>query len=130
MKRILFATIIFASLISGCASRGSEPSLQITDPQQPIEIAAGKEFTIVIKSNPTTGYQWEIVGDLEAGMVEWVQQEYLSTSQPGMAGGGGVDVWTFKAVGAGETKITLGHYPPSNDPVEPEQTVTFAVIVK
>jgi len=130
MKRILIATIVFASLVSGCASRGAGSSLQITDPQQPTEVAAGKEFTIVIESNPSTGYHWDIVGDLEQGKVELVKQEYTSTSQAGMAGGGGVDVWTFKAVGAGETEITLGHYPPSNDPVEPARTVTFTVIVK
>jgi predicted secreted protein len=41
-----------------------------------------------------------------------------------------VEIWVFKAVGPGETQITLGYYPPSNDPVDPQQTETFSVKVK
>ena len=34
------------------------------------------------------------------------------------------------AVNAGEAQVTLGYYPPSNNPVDPQQTTTFTVIVK
>jgi predicted secreted protein len=63
-------------------------------------------------------------------VVEFVSREYQSTREPGLVGGGGLDVWTFKAVGAGETTITFGQYPPSNDPVDPEQAQTFTIVVK
>lgn len=128
MKRFLYATLCLAFLLTACSGGSAKP--QPTHPEAAIEADAGKEFTLVVESNPTTGYHWEIVGDLDGAVVEFVGQEYQSTSQPGLAGGGGLDIWTFKAVGAGETTITLGHYPPSNDPVDPEETQTFTVIVK
>lgn len=101
-----------------------------TNPDQTIEATAGTTFQIIIDSNPTTGYHWEIVGELDKSMVEFVSKDYKSTSQPGLAGGGGMDIWTFKAVSTGKTKITLGYYPPSNNPTDPAQTETFSIEVK
>lgn len=116
--------LLLLLLIAACGSP------QVTDPQQPIEAGIGKEFSIVLESNPTTGYHWEIVGELDPTLVEFVKNDYTSTSDPNLVGGGGLDVWTFRAINAGEAQVTLGYYPPSNDPVDPQQTATFTVIVK
>jgi inhibitor of cysteine peptidase len=128
MKKILLFVLVASVSLTACG--GSAPALQITDPQLPIEVSAGREFTIILESNPTTGYQWAIVGELDQRVVEFVKTEYTSTSDPNLVGGGGMDVWTFKSVKTGETQITLGYYPPSNEPVEPHQTMTFTVVVK
>jgi predicted secreted protein len=63
-------------------------------------------------------------------MKKIVKTDYTSTNEPNLVGGGGLDVWTFKSVKTGETQITLGYYPLSNDPVDPQQTTTFTVVVK
>jgi inhibitor of cysteine peptidase len=128
MKPTLFPVLFFVLLLAACGSAASE--LQVTDPQQPIEVGAGEEFTIVLEANPTTGYQWKIVDEVDGAVVEFVRSEYKSTSDPKLVGGGGLDLWTFKAVNAGEAEVTLGYYPPSNDPTDPQQTLTFTVIVK
>ncbi len=134
MKRILtFFTI--AMLLSACSLAGATeeptvvPQLNISDPAKILEASAGNEFKIIIDSNPTTGYHWEIIGEVDADVVEFVSRDFRG-DEPVAVGSGGVDVWVFKAVAAGETHITLGYYPPSNDPVEPQQTVTFTVTVK
>jgi inhibitor of cysteine peptidase len=127
MKKLLFTALILVFLLSAC---GAGSQLEITDPGQTIEASAGDEFQIVIESNPTTGYHWEIVGELDVDVVRHVSTDYQSTSSADQVGGGGVDIWTFTAVGPGSATIVLGSYPPSNDPVEPENTVTFNVTVK
>lgn len=133
MKKLLIFLFI-ATLLAAC-SRGvateapASPNLDISDPAKILEAAAGNEFKIVIDSNPTTGYHWEIIGELDANIVEFISRDFKG-SEPVMPGSGGVDIWAFKAVGAGKTHITLGYYPPSNDSVEPQQTVTFTVTVK
>ena len=125
MKPALFPVfLLLLLLIAACGSP------KVTDPQQPIEAGIGKEFSIVLESNPTTGYHWEIVGELDPTLVEFVKNDYTSTSDPNLVGGGGLEVWTFRAVNAGEAQVTLGYYPPSNDPVDPQQTTTFTVILK
>lgn len=132
MKK-LFVLLFLSILLFGCASPVATPTTDpagstrpaITDPFQPMEVLAGETFNIVIDSNPSTGYHWEIVGELNG--IEFVSTEYTA-DEPVAPGSGGVDVWTFKAVSSGETQITLGSYPPGA--TEPDQTVTFHIVVK
>jgi inhibitor of cysteine peptidase len=134
MKRF-FVRLLIPILLFGCSfAKATEaptavPQLNISDPAKNLEATAGNEFKIIIDSNPTTGYHWEIVGELNKDMLEFISKEYRA-DEPILTGSGGVDVLTFKAIRAGETLITLGYYPPSNDPVEPDQTVIFTVTVK
>jgi len=128
MKKILLLILLVSIFLTACD--GETPAMNVTDPQQPITVGVGKEFTIILEANPTTGYHWEIMGELDQNVVKFVKTDYTSTSDPNLVGGGGLDIWTFKTVNAGETRVTLGYYPPSNDPVDPQQTTTFTVIVK
>lgn len=136
MKKIIVFFLLILLLI-GCASQSSTPNSAagtrpaITDPLTPIEVQAGDTFNIVIDANPSTGYHWELVGELDGNVVEFTSRDYTA-DEPVLAGSGGVDVWTFKAVSAGETTIMLGSYPPGMDVIdgEPEQDVTFKVLVK
>jgi predicted secreted protein len=123
MKKII-ALLLVSILITAC-SRTAKPN----DPQVKIETRIGQEFKVVLESNPSTGYHWEIVGELDESIVEFVARDYRP-DKPIAAGSGGSDVFIFTAVDAGETTITVGYYPPSNDSVDPEQTKTFIVVVK
>ncbi len=122
--RKIFLLVMVAVLLGAC-SRATQPS----DPAVVIETSPGKEFKVVLNSNPTTGYHWELVGELDKKVVEFVSQDYRADT-PQTIGSGGMDIWVFKAVAAGETQITLGYFPPSNTATDPEQTETFKVIVK
>ncbi|WKZ37060.1 MAG: protease inhibitor I42 family protein [Anaerolineales bacterium] len=126
MKNILLLLISILAL-SACTSGGSD-IFKISDPAKQLEAASGNEFKIIIAANVTTGYHWELVEELDESIVEFVSREYRP-DQPITTGSGGVDVWTFKAVSAGETTITLGYYPPSSGE-EPEQTAVFSLTVK
>ncbi|HRQ22405.1 MAG TPA: protease inhibitor I42 family protein [Anaerolineales bacterium] len=127
MKKILLLLISILAL-SACTSGGSDDVFQISDPAKQLEAASGNEFKIVIPSNPSTGYHWELMDELDETIVQFVSREYRA-DEPVMPGSGGADVWTFKAVSAGETTIQLGYYPPSaNEPAE--QEVVFTLLVK
>lgn len=128
---LLFAAVIF---LVACAAPTPTPATEnpagstmpaITDPSQPISVKAGEIFMIVVESNPSTGYEWKVVGDLTG--IEFVSTEYTA-GEPILAGSGGVDVWTFKAISAGETQITLGAYPPGA--TDFEQAVTYNIIIE
>ncbi len=134
MKPTLYLLLVSVIFLAACAAptpapeepaQSSMPAL--TDPSQPIIVNAGETFFIVVESNPTTGYHWEIVGDLNG--VELVSREYTA-GEPIIPGSGGVEVWIFKAVSSGETLVTLGNFPPDANVTEPEQTTAFTVTVK
>lgn len=131
MKKLL--TVLFASALAlaACGGKATEPAvepLNISEPGKSIEVAAGNEFKIVIESNPSTGYHWDLVGALDESIVQFVSRDYRA-DEPVMPGSGGKDVWVFQAVAAGETTITLGYFPPGVDG-SPAQEVTFTVVVK
>ena len=132
MKKI-YLLVTIAILSFGCLTLNPEAEtgggVTVTDPAQSIDVQVGESFDIVIASNPSTGYHWEIVGELTG--VEFVLRVYKA-DEPVLTGSGGVDVWTFNALAAGETQITLGSFPPGVNVTdgEPEQTVTFKIVVK
>ena len=128
MLKKTITLLVLAGLISACSTAASS-SLQTTEPGRSIEARSGEQFTIVIEANPTTGYHWEMVGEADQGIVTLISRDYQAGGTQ-MPGSGGVDVWTFKAVGAGQTTITLGYYPPGNATSEPARTETFSVVVK
>ncbi|MBL8080320.1 MAG: protease inhibitor I42 family protein [Anaerolineales bacterium] len=133
-----FALLFLTVLLAGCAAPTEAPAANpatgntrpaLTDPAQPIEVQAGETFNIVIDSNPSTGYHWDFTGELDGTVVEFVSSNYTA-DEPVAPGSGGVDVWIFKAVSAGEAQITLGNYPPGVTTGEPENSVTFDIVVK
>ena len=131
MRKILLPLLMIALTLTGCGGKPTESpvdELVISDPGKSIEVAAGNEFKIIIDSNPSTGYHWELIGNLDDTKIQFVSKDYRA-DEPVLLGSGGSDVWTFKALAASETKIVLGNYPPGQG--EPAaQEVTFTIIVK
>jgi len=130
MKKLLVYMLI-AFLLSACGAKAEtlEENIVISDPAKNLEATAGNEFKIVIDSNPSTGYHWELGDDLDESIVKFVSKEY-NADEPVIPGSGGRDVGVFKAIKAGEAHITLWYYSPSNELAEPQQKVTFTVTVK
>lgn len=130
MKK-LFVFLFIMVLLTACGGKAEfqEENFVISDPAKNLEAAVGSEFKIAIDSNPSTGYHWELGDDLDESIVKFVSQDY-NAAEPVVPGSGGQDVFVFKAVSAGEVHITLWYYPPTNEPADPQQKVTFTVTVK
>lgn len=141
MKSICFLLIVLV-LLTGCAEVSATPTPTLapiptaetpntlpepTDPTQLITVKTGQAFDIIVPSNASTGYRWKLAEALDEGTVELMAQDYIP-EQPILPGSGGVDVWMFRAVSAGDTRITLGYYPPGNENT-PEETVVFSISV-
>jgi inhibitor of cysteine peptidase len=106
-----------------------------SDTPEQLETTVGAEFTIVVDSNPSTGFSWKVVEPLDTH-VAFVSQSYEGGSAVGEAplpGRGGKATLRFKAVTAGEAKVTLRYARPWEQPgtagVEAPVRV-FTVMVK
>ena len=89
----------------------------------------GKEFTVRLNSNRTTGYQWRPIGPLEEHIVKPVRCEYIPFEGV-LHGGGGEEIWTFLAVGRGSTEITMEYVRPWEKTHFPVKTATIRVSVR
>src|ERR1035437_8922126 len=83
----------------------SEKSEEYLNPGAPIKVKAGQIFAIRMESNPTTGYGWQLSKALDNKII-LVTNAYIPPDS-NLMGAGGHEVWTFKAMGEGQTDISM-----------------------
>ena len=99
---LVVASILMVSLLTGCGG-GAKAYI---DPDKTISVGVNQEFVIALDSNPTTGYDWEESYDESA--LKLVEDRYEPDEKAeGLVGAGGTQYFTFKALKAGQTEITL-----------------------
>jgi inhibitor of cysteine peptidase len=95
----------------------------------PLEVALGQEFAITLASNATTGYHWELAAPLSEAVVKLVSSEYKAPETSAL-GAPGQEIWTFRAVGRGQTIISLKYVRPWEKDVAPVETASYIVTVR
>ena len=71
----------------------------------------GREFSVFLDSNRTTGYEWRLARQLDERMVRLVRSEY-APPKGGLAGAGGREEWIFLPKVRGKTEILLEYVRP------------------
>ena len=94
---------------------------------EPITVKAGQNFTIKMESNPTTGYGWQLSKALD-NKISLVTNAYIPPDSK-LCGAGGHEIWTFKAIGEGQTEISMKYVRPWEKD-QPARTNVYTVIVK
>lgn len=106
------AAILLSALLlaAACGGGGSDDvTLTESDSGSTVQAEVGEDLVVQLEANPTTGYQWQLADGLDTDVVEKVSNSYAQGGEEGVAGAGGIDTWTFKAVGPGTTTITLDY---------------------
>jgi predicted secreted protein len=101
----------------------------LSDPSKTVSATVGGDFTLTLKSNATTGFEWRLAQNLDENVVRFVGKEYIS-SRSGLMGAGGVEVWTFQGVGNGRTIIHMEYVRPWEKGIPPIRNISFEVSVK
>jgi inhibitor of cysteine peptidase len=82
------------------------------DSTNEVKLAVGQTYSIDLDSNPTTGYSWALASPTN-GVFMLVTNTYEPRkTAAGVVGSGGVEHWTFKAVGKGRAELTLEYMRP------------------
>lgn len=142
MKKMFLTFILAALILPACSGTPARPTitpipprptpnaveLEPSDPTKTIEAAVGSDFTITVRTRPSSsGYHWELGEALDANIVEYVWKNY-APDRPGDPNSSGRDVWRFKAAAPGKTTITLGYY--QGETTAAPLTMVFTVVVK
>ncbi|HHT9131176.1 MAG TPA: protease inhibitor I42 family protein [Candidatus Tripitaka californicus] len=125
-KRLILLTVCITSMVlsHSCTKQVREYG----EPDNAIEVKAGKDFIITLESNRTTGYGWQLARPLDGAVLELVGSEY-TPGESKLIGSGGREIWTFRAVGAGKTPIAFKYIRPWEKDVPPAREASFTVAV-
>ena len=122
---LLASLLLVLVVITGCA-KNVEVNQEMNGGS--VELEQGQTLVLKLASNPTTGYDWEIV-DLNGAILEQVG-EVDHKADSGLIGSGGVNTYTFKAVGSGNMQLTLVYHRSWEKDIPPIETFELDVIVK
>jgi inhibitor of cysteine peptidase len=130
--RFLLAVLV-ALLSAGIPSTGADRQgvvfVQHRGATSLIEVDVGQEFALVLESNPSTGYRWELAQPLDETILTFVGSEFRPPATP-LPGAPGKELRTFRAVGRGATTISLKYVRPWETDLPPARTATFPVVVR
>ena len=95
---------------------------------KPIQFKAGTSFTITLRANMSTGYQWQLAEPLDETMLQLVGTEYIPYRTQRL-GADGKQLFTFKALRPGETSIFFKYVREGekDKPPEKEQTINISI---
>ena len=117
---------VIATLLAlpGCASAAPPP------PATPTEITArvGSTFTVRLDANATTGYRWQLATAPDPAIAKLLDSNY-EVDGPA-TGSGGTEVWQFKAIAIGTTRLGFAYARPWEHGQPPVRSHTVAVRVQ
>lgn len=118
--------VVFSLAASGCFG---PKNYSESDSGTTIETKVGKQFTVSLRGNATTGFTWQMAKGTDSAVVKKVKDIYTAENRGGMVGVGGTHVWTFKAVKAGSTKIELLYQRTWEKKTVPANTLEYTIKV-
>ena len=140
----LAATAVVAgAVVTGCSS-GSDGSTTttteatvttsaddggevVTEPG-PVTVGVGEQVTLELRSNPTTGYSWELTAAPDTSVVRVVSDEYVPPAEQ-IPGAGGSQRIVVEGVSPGTATLDFGYLRPWESGTPPAETASFQFTV-
>ncbi len=72
--------------------------------EENITIKRGQKFTIILESNPTSGFKW--LPKFDGSIINLVSHDFQSSTAKSL-GGSGKDIFTFLAMSSGSDKLEM-----------------------
>jgi predicted secreted protein len=127
MKRwSMLLLVLVVGILMGCAASEVKVGISANDSTQ--KLAPGQVIAITLDSNPTTGFGWQVYGELPANLQQVGETEYKAgADSAGKVGAGGMQTLRFKVLKAGSATLTLGYMRSWEKDTPPAQTYTITI---
>lgn len=108
-----------------------EVQLTQDDDGKTVTVALDGTLIVALTSNPSTGYSWAVVADEPTNLELEGEPTYVPPgSTTPVVGAAGTEVFTFKAIKTGSSKLSMAYSRSFESGVEPEETFEVTVVVK
>ncbi|MEU3989419.1 protease inhibitor I42 family protein [Streptomyces platensis] len=106
---LALATLLVLTALTGCGLTG--PTTYDPD-ETAIEADRGEEFTLSVPSNASLGERWYVASPRpDRGVLRATGEDRENPGGDADGAGGGTQLFGFRAIGPGSTKIRLIHCP-------------------
>jgi predicted secreted protein len=106
------------------------PEFQTAGVEQ-VRVLAGKDFSITLPANHTTGYSWRLATTLDPADLKLVGTTYSERQTDNDAvGSPGEEVWSFTAGAAGTVPLLFEYARPFEKDAKPVKTSKFLVVIE
>jgi len=122
-----------ASFGAGCGSSAQAGAKELTAKDSGTAVAAkvGDRLDVVLASNPTTGFEWQMESG-DTAVVKMLGDPVYSPTPTStqVVGSGGMTTFHFEAAAAGSTAVKLIYHRTFEKDVPPAQTFEVTVTVR
>lgn len=123
------ATLVVAAMLVVACTGTTEVRVDAGNDGGTVEVAQGADLVVALEGNPTTGFDWVVVGTLPPQLT--AKGDTLeSSAAPGAVGAGGTRAFTFAGVAPGTGVLKMEYRRSWETTVPPLQTYTLNVVVK
>jgi len=95
-----------------------------------IRVLAGKEFSITLVANHTTGYSWRLATTLDPATLKQVSNVYNERPSDSTVGAPGEEVWTFATSAQATVPLVFEYIRPFEKDAKPVKTAKFLVLIE
>ena len=113
------------------AKEAKEFTLGDKDTGKTLEVHVGDSVKLVLETNPTTGFSWNKIEDVDKSILKLEKNDYKQNANPGrLVGVGGNTTIVYRAIKAGTAKIDLVYMQPwePDSEFKTEYSVTVKVL--
>jgi inhibitor of cysteine peptidase len=136
---ILVLSVLSVLALSACAVSGSS-SIEVSCDEfmeqqkvtQEVEVPVGESLIVTLCSNPTTGFQWQAAEIGDATVLKETGRRPVAAGggQEPRVGAAGHEEWTFEALKAGTTTVSIAYSRPWEGGEKGTWTYDLTVTVK
>ncbi|MDY6966481.1 MAG: protease inhibitor I42 family protein [Halobacteriota archaeon] len=134
LNHTILVLVIVLVGTSGCLSSDLEETVYVdaSSAGKEVELSLGDTLVITLNSNPTTGFRWNLTEMSDGSVLRLSGNEFEppEASDPPLVGAGGREVWTFNAIKAGSSIISMEYSRPWEEETEPAETFNLTIVVK
>lgn len=124
--RWVLVLVLALGLLVGCAATDVKVGIAASDSTQ--SLVPGQVIAITLDANPSTGYGWQVVGELPAIFQQMGDAQFKAgAGSVGKVGAGGTQTLRFQVLKAGSAKLILGYLRPFEKDTAPQQTYTLTI---
>ena len=136
MKITRIAVMLLAGMLIvagfACTPAPKEVHVDASYSGETVTLAVGDSLIVTLESNASTGYEWSLADNSDESVLQEAGHEYVAPEPTGtpVVGAGGEEVWTFTALSAGTSTISMEYVRPWEEDTEPADTFTLTVVVE